>query len=149
MSSIAVPGFGTKLANGGTSGVSYTNVAQCKNVKLPIGKIKTDDITNFDSPTSGGGGAVYQEFIKTMVEADSVSFDLVMSPTDPSQQAVAANIQASPTTSLDYWRLTTSDGTTFIFQGYVAGDDIEVNFDKAIVGKASIKVSGPINITWS
>lgn len=149
MSSTAVAGFGTQLANGGTAGSSYTNVAQVKNVKLPIGKMKEDDITNFSSPTAPGGGAVYQEIIKTMVEADSVTFDIVMSPTDPTQQAVAANLQASPTTSLDYWKLTTSDGTTFIFQGYIASEEFDVNYDKAIVGKASIRVSGPVAITWS
>jgi hypothetical protein len=148
MTSIAVPGFGTKLANGATAGSSYTNVAQCKNVKLPIGKMKEDDITNFDSPASAGG-AVYQEIIKTMVQGDTVTFDLVFSPADPTQQNVAANLQAGPTTALNYWRLTTNDGTTFVFQGFIAGDDIEVNYDKAIVGKASIRVSGPITITWS
>lgn len=148
MSSIAVPGFGTKLANGGTAGSSYTNVAQVKNVKLPLGKMKEDDITNFDSPTVGGG-AVYQEIIKTMVEADSVTFDIVFSPTDPTQQAVAANLQASPTTSLNYWRLTTQDGTTFVFQGFISGDELDLNYDKAVVGKASIRVSGPMTITWS
>jgi hypothetical protein len=149
MASIAVPGFGTKLANGGASGTSYTNVAQVTDVKLPIGKIKTDDITNFDSPTASGGGAVYQEFIKTMVEAGDVSFGMVMSPTDPTQQHVAASLQASPTTSLEYWRLTSQDGTTYIFQGFISGDDFDFKFDKAVVGKASIKVSGPINVTWS
>lgn len=148
MSSIAVPGFGTKLANGGSSGSSYTNIAQVKNVKLPIGKMKEDDITNFDSPAVGGG-AVYQEIIKTMVEADSVTFDIVFSPTDPTQQAVAANLQASPTTALNYWRLTTQDGTTFVFQGFIAGDELDLNYDKAVVGKASIRVSGPMTITWS
>jgi hypothetical protein len=149
MSSIAVPGFGSKLANGGSSGSSYTNVAQVTDVKLPIGKIKTDDITNFDSPTSGGGGAVYQEYIKTMVDAGSVSFGIVFSPTDPTQQAVAANLQASPTTALNFWRLTSQDGSTFVFQGYIEGDDFDFKFDKAVVAKASIKVSGPITITWS
>jgi hypothetical protein len=147
--SIAVPGFGTKLANGGTSGSSYTNVAQVTDVKLPIGKIKTDDITNFDSPTAGGGGSVYQEFIKTMVEAGDVSFGMVFSPTDPTQQHVAANLQNSPTTSLEYWRLTSQDGTTYVFQGMISSDDSDFKFDKAVLVKASIKVSGPITITWS
>jgi hypothetical protein len=149
MASIAVPGFGSKLANGGVSGSSYTNVAQVTDVKLPIGKIKTDDITNFDSPTAGGGGAVYQEYIKTMVDAGDVTFGMVFSPTDPTQQHVAATLQNSPTTSLEYWRLTSQDGTTYIFQGYISGDDFDFKFDKAVLAKASIKVSGPVNITWS
>jgi hypothetical protein len=148
MASIAVPGFGTKLANGGTTGSSYTNVAQVTDVKLPIGKMKKDDITNFDSPTVGGG-AVYNEYIKTMVDAGSVSFGIVFSPTDPTQQAVATNLQGSPNTSLNYWRLTSQDGTTFVFEGYIESEDFDLKFDKAVLGKASIAVSGPITITWS
>lgn len=148
MSTTAVPGFGSKLANGGTAGSSYTNIAQCKNVKLSAGKIKTDDITNLDSPAVGGG-AVYQEILKTMVDADQVTFQFVMNPTDPTTQALLSNLQASPTASFDFWRLTTSDGTTFVFQGYEAQFDIDVNYDKAIIGNGSIKVSGPVTVTWS
>jgi hypothetical protein len=148
MSSIAVPGFGTKLANGGTAGSSYTNVAQVTDCKPSLGKAKKDDITNFDSPTSSGG-AVNQELIKTMVEASSIGFGMVFSPTDPTQQAVAANLQAGTTTALNYWRLTSQDGTTFVFQGYIEADDFDFKFDKAVIAKASIQVSGPVTITWS
>jgi hypothetical protein len=148
MSTIAFPGFGSKLANGGTSGSSYTNVAQCKNVKLSAGKIKTDDITNLDSPAIGGG-AVYQEIIKTMVEADTCTFDFVVNPADPTTEGLLTGLQASPSSSLQYWRLTTTDGSTLIFQGYSASFDIDVTFDKAITGKGSVKISGPVTVTWS
>lgn len=148
MASIAIPGFGTKLANGGTSGSSYTNVAQCTDAKMPLGKAKKDEITNFDSPPSSGG-AVNQEFIKTMVEASSVSFGMVFSPADPTQEAVAANLQAGTSTALNYWRITSQDGTTFVFQGYIESDDIDFKYDKAVVAKASIQISGPVTIIWS
>lgn len=148
MASISVPGFGTKLANGGTSGSSYTNIAQCTDAKMSLGKAKKDDITNFDSPASSGG-AVNQELIKTMVEASSISFGYVFSPADPSQQNVANNLQAGSTTALNYWRLTSQDGTTYVFQGYIESDDTDFKFDKAVLGKASIQVSGPVVITWS
>jgi hypothetical protein len=148
MSSIAVPGFGTKLANGGTLGSSYTNVAQVTDCKLSLGKAKKDDITNFDSPTSSGG-AVNQELIKTMVEASSIGFGIVFSPTDPTQQAVAANLQSGPTTAVNFWRITTQDGSTFVFQGYIEADDFDLKYDKAVLGKASIQVTGPVTITWS
>lgn len=148
MSTIAFPGFGSKIANGGTSGSSYTNVAQCKNVKLSAGKIKTDDITNLDSPAIGGG-SVYEEILKVLVAADTVTFDFVMNPADPTTQSLLSNLQASPSSSFDYWRLTTTDGTTFIFQGYSASFDIDVTFDKAITGKGSVRVSGPMTVSWS
>lgn len=148
MSTIAFPGFGSKIANGGVSGSSYTNVAQCKNVKLSAGKIKTDDITNLDSPAIGGG-AVYEEILKVLVQADTCTFDFVMNPADPTTEHLLASLQASPTSSFEFWRLTTTDGTTFVFQGYSATFDVDVTFDKAITGKGSVRISGPVTATWS
>ena len=148
MSTVAVPGFGSKIANGGTTGASYVNVAQCKNVKFSAGKIKTDDITNLDSPAIGGG-AVYQEILKVLVEADSCSFDFVMNAADPTTEHLLTSVQASAANSFEYWRLTTTDGTTFVFQGYSESFDVDVTFDKAITGKGSVKISGPVTVTWS
>jgi hypothetical protein len=148
MSTIAFPGFGSKIANGGTAGSSYTNVAQCKNVKLSAGKIKTDDITNLDSPAVGGG-AVYEEILKVLVSADECTFDFVMNPADPTTEHLLSSLQASPTSSFEYWKLTTTDGSTFVFQGYSATFDVDVTFDKAITGKGSVKISGPVTVTWS
>jgi hypothetical protein len=148
MTTVAVPGFGSKLANGLVAGTSYTNVAQLKNVKLSAGKIKTDDITNLDSPAIGGG-AVYEEILKVMVAADTVTFDFVMNAADPTQEHLLSSLQGAPASTFEYWRLTTTDGSTFVFQGYEASFDIDVTFDKAITGKGSIRVSGPMTVTWS
>jgi hypothetical protein len=148
MSTIAIPGFGTKLANGGTAGSSYTNISQVTDAKMSLGKAANDDVTNFDSAPSAGG-AVNQELFKTMVKASSISFGMVFNPTDPTQQAVAANLQAGSTTATNFWRLTTQDGTTYVFQGYIEMDDTDLKYDKAIVAKASIQVTGPVTITWS
>ena len=148
MTTTAVPGFGSKLANGGISGSSYTNVAQCKNVKLSAGKIKTDDITNLDSQAIGGG-AVYEEILKVMASADTVSFDFVLNAADPTIEHLLTNLQGSAASSFEYWRLTTTDGSTFVFQGYVSQFDIDVSFDKAIVGKGAVRVSGPMTVVWS
>ena len=153
--SIAVPGFGSKLANGGSAGTTYTNVAQVKKITFSAGQIKTDDITNLDSPSatlSGSpppAGAVYQEILKVMVEAKDVTFDFVLNPADPTTQALLQNIQEAPSSSLNYWKLTTADGSTFIFQGYSNEFSFDVDYMKAIVGKGGIKVTGPVNAVWS
>lgn len=145
---VAQPGFGSTLASGGTSGGSYTAVGQLKNIKFSAGKIKTDDITNLGSPAVGGG-IVYNEFIKVMVDADTVTFDFVLNGADPTQEALLTNLQNSPTNSLFYWKITDTFGDTFVFQGYVAEFSPEISFDKAITGKGSIKISGPMTVTWS
>ena len=75
MASISVPGFGTKLANGGTAGSSYTNVAQVTDTKLSLGKAKKDDITNFDSPTSSGGGTCARITTRAATPRDAASRD--------------------------------------------------------------------------
>ena len=148
MSSIAIPGYGTKLANGGTAGSSYTNVAQVMDVTQPLGKATKDKITNFDSPASSGG-AVNEEYLKTSVDPGVVSFGMVFSPTDPTQQAVAANLQAGSTTATNYWKLTTQDGSTYVFQGYIEADSFDFKVDKAVAVKASIQITGPVTLTWS
>ena len=51
--------------------------------------------------------------------------------------------------NLFYWKITDTFGDTFVFQGYVAEFSPEISFDKAITGKGSIKISGPMTVTWS
>jgi hypothetical protein len=145
---IAVPGFGSTLASGGLAGSSYTTTAQCKNVKFSAGKIKTDDVTNLGSPAVGGG-IVYNEFLKVMVDADTVTFDFVLNGADPTQQALLTNLQNSAANSIFYWKITDTYGDTFVFLGYIASFDIDISFDKAITGKGSIKISGPVTVVWS
>ena len=48
---IAYPGYGSKLANGGTAGTSYTNVAQLKKGNFSGLKADFEEITNLDSPS--------------------------------------------------------------------------------------------------
>jgi hypothetical protein len=145
---VAQPGFGSTLASGGTAGSSYTTVGQLKNIKFSAGKIKTDDITNLGSPAVGGG-IVYNEFLKVMVDADTVSFDFVLNGADPTQEALLTNLQNSATNSFFYWKITDTFGDTFVFNGYVAEFSPDISFDKAITGKGSIKISGPMTVTWS
>jgi hypothetical protein len=148
MTTIAYPGFGSKLASGGTTGASYTNVAQLKNIKFSGIKAAFDKITNLDSPTGGGGNAVFEEYIKTMVDGDSVTFDFVMNPSDPTTQAILTNLQLNGQSALYFWKVTLTNGSILIFQGYASDFKIDVAHDKAIVGSGGIKIVGPIVPTW-
>jgi hypothetical protein len=145
---VAYPGFGSHLASGGTAGSSYTNVAQLKNIKFSGIKAAFDKITNLDSPTGGGGNAVFEEYIKTMVDGDSVTFDFVFNNSDPSMQGLLTNLQLGGQSALYFWKITLTSGSTLVFQGYASDFKIDVAYDKAIVGNGSIKLVGPITATW-
>jgi len=144
---VAYPGYGSHLASGGTAGSSYTNVAQLKNVKFGGLKADFDDITNLDSPNISG--AVFKEYMKTLVDGSDVTFDGVMNPTDPTTQALLANLETGGLAALYYWKLTTTDGSTFVFQGYVSDFKFGAEYNKAITFSGGIKVVGTITATWS
>jgi hypothetical protein len=146
MSTVAYPGYGSHLASGGTAGSSYTNVAQLKNFKFSGLKAEFDDITNLDSPAVP---AVFKEYLKTLVDGDTVTYEGVLNPADPTTQGLLANIQLAGTNALYFWKITTTDGSTFVFTGYVADFKTGAEYNKALTFSGSIKIVGPITITWS
>jgi predicted secreted protein len=139
---IAYPGYGSKLASGGTTGAAYTNVAQLKKVNFSGLKAEFDDITNLDSPS------IFKEWMKTIVDGDTVSFDGVMNPADPTTQALLANIGNSGAASLFFWKITLTNGSVLIFQGYVQDFKFGAEYNKAITFSGAIKIVGNITPTW-
>src|SRR5579872_5552723 len=91
---IAYPGYGSKLASGGVTGASYTNIAQLKKFNFSGLKAEFDDITNLDSPS------IFKEWMKTIVDGDTVAYDGVMNPADPTTQALLSNIATSGSAAL-------------------------------------------------
>jgi Lambda phage tail tube protein, TTP len=144
---IAYPGYGSHLASGGTAGTSYTNVAQLKSVKFGGLKADFDDITNLDSPTISG--AVFKEYIKTLVDGSDVTFDGVMNPADPTTQALLTNLETGGLNALYFWKVTLTDGSVLVFQGYVSDFKFGAEYSKAITFSGGIKIVGTITATWS
>jgi hypothetical protein len=140
---IAYPGYGSHLANGGTAGSSYTNIAQLKKFSFSGFKAEFDDITNLDSPT------IFKEWLKTVVDGDTVQYDGVLNPTDPITQGLLSNIATAGAAALNYWKITTTDGTTLVFQGYVQDFKMGAEYNKAITFSGAIKIVGNITATWS
>jgi hypothetical protein len=139
---IAFPGYGSKLASGGTAGTIYTNVAQLKKFNFSGLKAEFDDITNLDSPT------IFKEWMKTVVDGDTVSFDGVMNPSDPTTQALLANIALAGANALYFWKITLTNGSILIFQGYVQDFKFGAEYNKAITFSGAIKIVGNISATW-
>lgn len=144
MTTTAYPGRGSHLANGGTAGTSYTNIAQLKKFAFSGMKAEFDDITNLDSPS------IFKEWMKTVVDGDTVTFDGVLNPADPTYEGLLTQLATSGSGALDYWQITLTDGSTIVFQGYVQDfTPAQVEYNKALAFKASIKIVGNLTTTWS
>lgn len=140
---IAFPGYGSHLANGGTLLAGpYTNVAQLKNVKFNGLKAEFDDITNLDSPS------IFKEWLKTVVDGSDVTFDGVLNPSDPTSQGLLTNLSTAGSAALNYWKLTLTNGSTLTFQGYVQDFKLGVEYQKAITFSSAIKIVGNITAAW-
>jgi predicted secreted protein len=139
---IAYPGYGSKLASGGVTGAAYTNVAQLKKFNFSGLKAEFDDITNLDSPS------IFKEWMKTVVDGDTVSFDGVMNPADPTTQALLTNIATAGSAALFFWKITLTNGSTLIFQGYVQDFKFGAEYNKAITFSGAIKIVGNVAATW-
>jgi predicted secreted protein len=140
---VAYPGYGSTLQYGGTSGGSYTTLGQLKKFAFNGLKADFDEITNLNSPT------IYKEWLKTTVDGSDVTFDGVLNPTDTITQTLLTNIGTAGSTALDYWKITTTDGTTFTFQAYVSEFKTQVEYNKAITFSGSLKIVGAVTAVWS
>ena len=139
---IAFPGYGSKLANGGTAGSVYTNVAQLKKFNFSGLKAEFDDITNLDSPD------IFKEWMKTVVDGDTVTMDGVMNPSDPQTQALLSNLALAGSAALNFWKITLTNGSILIFKGYVSDFKFGAEYNKAITFSGTIKIVGNVTPTW-
>lgn len=140
---VAYPGYGSHLASGGTTGAAYTNLGQLKKFNFGGLKAEFDDITNLDSPT------IFKEWLKTVVDGSDVTFDGVLNPTDTVTQQLLTNISTAGSNALFFWKITTTDGSTFVFTAYVSDFKFGADYNKAITFSGSLKIVGNITATWS
>lgn len=139
---IAYPGYGSHLANGGTAGSVYTNIAQLKKVNFNGLKADFDEITNLDSPT------IFKEWMKTVVDGTEVSFDGVMNPADAQTQGLLTNLSTAGASALNYWKISLTNGSTLVFQGYVQDFKFGAEYNKAITFSGTLKIVGNVTATW-
>lgn len=147
MTTTAIPGYGGVLQSGGTAGSSYTTVGQLKKFSFSGLKVEFEDITNLSSPAPGG--AVFKEWLKTLVDGGSVQFDGVLNPADPTIQALQTNQASAPTNALFFWKIILSNGTSnILFQAYVEQFTFSDEYNKAVPFTGSLKIVGPITFNW-
>lgn len=140
---VAYPGYGSSLASGGTTGSSYTNIGQLKKFEFGGLKADFDEITNLSSPS------IFKEWLKTTVDGTEVSFEGVLNPNDVPTQGLLTNLAAAGSAALYFWKITTTDGSTFVFTAYVASFKTGAEYNKAITFSGSLKIVGNVTTTWS
>src|SRR5579871_17210 len=143
---VAYPGYGSHLATagaGGTSGGPFTNIGQLKKFNFGGLKADFDEITNLDSPT------IFKEWMKTVVDGSDVTFDGVLNPTDAPTQGLLTNISTAGSAAAYWWKITTTDNSTFVFQAYVSDFKFGAEYNKAITFSGSLRIVGNITATWS
>lgn len=127
-----------------TDGTTWTKIAQLKTATFSGAKSDYDDVTNFDSPGNT------RETAPTLLDPGSVQIDGPFSPVDPGQTQLQALYNAQ---TLAQYKLTlvpmAGMTASFIrsFSAYVESSNIDVQFDKSVMLKASLKISGPITDT--
>lgn len=128
-----------------TDGTTFTIIKQLKTVTYSASKQDFDDITNMDS-----AGAV-REFVPTLIDPGSASFQGVFSGTDPGQIAFSAAFDAqTPLTFKHQFAPGIGQVVGFLrtFSGFAAEKpSIDAQMDKSSTYSGSIKITGPITDT--
>lgn len=143
---VAYPGYGSHLGTagpGGTSGGPFTSIGQLKKFNFGGLKADFDETTNMDSPT------IFKEWMKTVVDGSDVTFDGVLNPTDATTQGLLTNISTAGSAAAYWWKISTTDGSTFVFQAYVSDFKFGAEYNKAITFSGSLRIVGNITATWS
>lgn len=144
----AYQGIGAKLAY--LTGVStWTYVGQLKTIKPTGQTVKTDDITNLDSPSA------YEEILPTIIGAGTVDFTGVL-PKDASTGGFSELSTLRDARTVTSWRIYEPDATLvspetiagyWEFEGFVEDLDFDIAFDKAVLFSGKLRRTGPTTYT--
>jgi hypothetical protein len=152
MASKAKAGAGTKLQLGdGASPEVFSTIAEILSLKSSGKTIKTDDVTNLDSPVDGAG-LIYEEFIATIASAGGIDFTYNYTPNATAQQTIRTAFDGKVhnfkiVTSVDNTANSPVTKWAFSFAALVESiDGLDFPVDKKITGSGKLKISGPITM---
>jgi hypothetical protein len=74
--------------------------------------------------------------------------DGVMNPADPTTQGLLTNLATAGSASLNFWKITLTNGSVLVFQGYVQDFKFGAEYNKAITFSGTIKIVGNVTATW-
>lgn len=142
-------GAGTKLQLGdGASPENFTAIAEIKSLKNSGRSIKTDEVTNMDSPADTNG-VIWEEFIGTVASGGELDFTYNWIPEATGGQAAFRTAFDGKVHNFRIVtnRLNTANSPatkwTMAFAGLITtADELDFSTDKAVSGSGKIKVSG-------
>jgi predicted secreted protein len=142
----AFTGKGTVFSIG-TAGSTptYTAVAELKTFAFTGTKNDTEDVTNSDS------AGRYREYLVTLADAGEISISGNYVASDTGQIAFSAAFESAARRpfkiQLPLAPGQTTLGDTITFLGYVIGDDLDIQYDKAVTFASKIKITGARTFT--
>jgi len=139
MTTVSYQGRGSKLQTS-ADGVTYTSVAQLRNIKFGGLKSTVDKVTNLDSPNA------FEEILPTIIDPGDCSYDGVLDPANPTVQSLLTLLQNQ---TLTFFKVTFPGlANTITWKGYVVDHvPAEVGYAKAITFSGKIMITGPVTIT--
>jgi predicted secreted protein len=144
----AVAGKGTafSIQTANVSGtITYTGVAELKQLNFSGSKNDFVDVTNFDSASR------FKEKIVTLADAGDVAIAGNYVSGDTGQAALRAAFVSGATLSfkivLPLQSGQTTTGETWIFLAFVSELDNSVQYDKALEFSGKLTLTGPITVT--
>ena len=137
----AVIGKGTLFKRGdGASPEVFTTVAEVKSISGPELSRDTLDVTNMDSTGN------FREFVATLQDGGSVSFDINLIGDNTSQNNLDTDMNNG--TARNFQMLLPNVGATlYSFTGLVTGFSVAVEIDGIITASITIKITGAVTRT--
>jgi hypothetical protein len=140
MSTVAYPGYGSKLE---ISGSPKVRVAQIRKFNFPGLKADFEEISNLDSPS------VFKEYMKLMIDGGDMPFDGVLDPGNASVASLWTSLQTAGSAALETFIVTLTDGSTLTFDAYVSQFSLGAEYNKVIAFTASLKIVGNVAAVWA
>jgi hypothetical protein len=120
----------------GASPLDYTEVKEVVSFNGFDGQAAEIDVTHLQS--------VAKEFIMGLQDFGTFSMDVNFLPSDPGQLIMRA---AKADRSIQDLKLTFSDGTIAIFQGYILSSPVSGGVDAKVNSSFAVRITGDVVIT--
>lgn len=128
------------LSGGAAGGEVFATIAEVTSISGPNRSREMIEVTHMESP----GG--YREYLPSIKDGGSVSFDLNFLPGDSSQQGLISDLDNGTIRNFQLI-FTDASTTTYEFAGYVESFEITSSPDEALTASCSIKLTGDITIS--
>lgn len=134
-----MPGWGTVLKV--TISASATPIGDIKGISGPGLSSDMIDVTTLDSSNNA------REFYPGLFDGGEVTFDVVMNPTNATQQYLHDSCKTRPSAA-ETFSIEWNDGssTAWDFTAWVQSFEPQADVDGVVIASITLKVTGPVTL---